>query len=413
MFAFDLFQKLSPFILGQSAQNALLRSIAYVSPVLRLLPPLAKFTGFLLVILNVGSLPFAWHVKVFWPVIKLRWLAWCARVRTLSLSSSKREAVARKFLDDLSPTGQNPLDKTIVTKAWASIDDCDYNWHLSNSSYPKILDSARMNSALSYFLYFARSGGWIGLAATHFHFLREIPMFARYEVRSQIVGWDRKWLYVVHRFVTHRKPSSRASRSKNKNEASAASGTTSKGNNDNSDSDSSGAITSASVAPMPAIHTPSTPLIGLTPSPSSTNLPSAFSNSSSNTGTEGEEAAAAAVAPAVVASALAATPEPDGATLHCVSVNVMVCKHGRITVPPALVLAAEGLGATPEQGNAARARALELGLRGTRKLYLGAWRDVPEGERWWDEAMKGLEGRIERRVRRLWVSGRGWRVPLR
>ncbi len=102
-------------------------------------------------------------------------------------------------------------------------------------------------------------------------------------------------------------------------------------------------------------------------------------------------------AAAVAAAAIA--PEPDGATLHCVSVNVVVFKHGRITVPPALALAGEGLGATPAQGMEARKRALELGLNGMRELYLGGWRAVPEGdERWWDVAMKGLEGRIEKRV---------------
>jgi hypothetical protein len=112
-------------------------------------------------------------VHLFWPVVKIRCRAWCARIRTLSLSSAVREAAARKFLDDLCPVGQNPLDFTIVTKAWAGvylvfssttffahtsgetlcvvirllfwypfslagIDDCDYNLHLSNSSYPKV-----------------------------------------------------------------------------------------------------------------------------------------------------------------------------------------------------------------------------------------------------------------------------------
>jgi hypothetical protein len=80
-------------------------------------------------------------------------------------------------------------------------------------------------------------------------------------------------------------------------------------------------------------------------------------------------------------------------------VNVVVFKHGRITVPPALALAGEGLGATPAQGMEARTRAMAHGLNGMRELYLGGWRAVPEGDdRWWDVAMKGLEGRIEKRV---------------
>jgi len=42
-------------------------------------------------------------------------------MRTLSLSSAVRDAAACEFLDGLSPVGQNPLDKTIVTKAWAGV----------------------------------------------------------------------------------------------------------------------------------------------------------------------------------------------------------------------------------------------------------------------------------------------------
>ena len=153
-------------------------------------------------------------------------------------------------------------------------------------------------------------------------------------------------IYVVHRFVSHHKPPSRRSFQTVTN---------------GSDSDSS-SLTS-------------------TPSDSSTDLP----------------------ADAIRAAAAAARePEPDGATLHCISVNVMVFKHGRITVPPALVLAGEGLGTTHAQGVAARAHAVELGQRGMSELYRGAWRAVPKGpERWWDSAMNGLEDRIERRVARV------------
>ncbi|KAI9445859.1 hypothetical protein BJY52DRAFT_1127893 [Lactarius psammicola] len=322
---------------------------AALSLSLSALPSFAKSIALLLLILNVRSLPLVWHLKVFWPLTRLWWLARRARIRMPFFSSSTSKNDAHKFRDDLVPIGQNPLDRILVTKAWAGPDDCDYNWHLSNSSYPKLLDLARTNSVLYIFPSFVLAGGGIALAGTHFQFLREIPMFARYEVRSQIVGWDHKWLYVVHRFVSHHKPASRRSAPTVIND-----------------------------------HTPKTdnssPSSTPTPSDSSTDLP----------------------ALAARAAAAAREPEPDGATLHCISVNVMVFKHGRITVPPALVLAGEGFGATHAQGAAARARAVELGHRGMRELYRGAWRAVPEGsERWWDAAMHGLEERIEQRVARV------------
>ena len=71
-------------------------------------------------------------------------------------------------------------------------------------------------------------------------------------------------------------------------------------------------------------------------------------------------------------------------------------------MPPALVFAGEGFGATYARGAAARVRAVELGQKGMRELYRGAWREVPKGpERWWDVAMDGLEDRVEQRVARV------------
>ena len=34
-------------------------------------------------------------------------------------------------------------------------------------------------------------------AATHFTFLREIPMFSQYEMRASIMSWDNKWVRVI------------------------------------------------------------------------------------------------------------------------------------------------------------------------------------------------------------------------
>jgi len=81
--------------------------------------PLAGMVGPCLHSLATQLLFLYTAATLFWPVIKVRWHAWCARMRTLSLSSAVRDAAACEFLDGLSPVGQNPLDLTIVTKAWA------------------------------------------------------------------------------------------------------------------------------------------------------------------------------------------------------------------------------------------------------------------------------------------------------
>ena len=36
------------------------------------------------------------------------------------------------------------------------------------------------------------------LTGTHYHFIREIPMLACYEVRTSIAAWDQKWVRKYH-----------------------------------------------------------------------------------------------------------------------------------------------------------------------------------------------------------------------
>lgn len=110
-----------------------------------------------------------------------------------------------------------------------------FGMHLSNSSYAKVrqllvhnqfalilhyllttsaqaLDSARLRVLWRAFPAWGVSGGVIALggrfavcsdtarltvSATHYHFIREIPLFARYEVRISIASWDDKWVCFI------------------------------------------------------------------------------------------------------------------------------------------------------------------------------------------------------------------------
>ena len=128
-------------------------------------------------------------------------------------------------------------------------------------------------------------------------------------------------------------------------------------------------------APFPALHTPV--------SGSSTPIPPAADAPSMNPAER-------------IASVL--PPEPDGATLHCISVCELCFKVGRLTVPPAVVLALEGFSVPPPPGAdvAAYSRAhpppswvaaqkliapdVSKGHMRTLQTFLrGGWRDVPEG----------------------------------
>lgn len=90
--------------------------------------------------------------------------------------------------------------------------------------------------------------------------------------------------------------------------------------------------------------------------------------------------------------------EPDGATLHTIVISQLCFKVGRITVPPQLVLGANGFtGAEgysmasphPEWANARKQMLKPYGgnVKKLKGLFIGGWREVPEGERWWDHAL--------------------------
>src|SRR6266852_7800893 len=59
---------------------------------------LAQYATLLTVSVFITQCLFCSLVQLFWPVFKIRWRAWSARIRTLSLSSAVREAAARQFL---------------------------------------------------------------------------------------------------------------------------------------------------------------------------------------------------------------------------------------------------------------------------------------------------------------------------
>jgi hypothetical protein len=106
-----------------------------------------------------------------------------------------------------------------------------------------------------------------------------------------------------------------------------------------------------------------------------------------------------------LAAAQAQMTEPDGAVLHCVAVSYICFKHGRITVPPGVILPCEGFSKPPPTTSDVpfsptnppthwkKAQALRIAPSGNMpafaKFLKGGWRDVPEGERWWEDALDG------------------------
>ena len=103
----------------------------------------------------------------------------------------------RNTLEKLSPLD---ISHSHV-KVWPL--DCDFNFHLTNSRYPALLDLARTQylvqiNALSMLL----GGGWKSvLSSQSISFIKEIKPFSRVDITTQVLYWDRKYCYIEHKFL--------------------------------------------------------------------------------------------------------------------------------------------------------------------------------------------------------------------
>lgn len=355
---------LAPLLSGGRSVEMVL---AILRPIFQAVPSILKWSAALLFLVNIRSWPLVWHFKIWRPIWRYQFRFLLFRM-SLALKKSKREKelALDKWFASLSPVGKNPFDMVSKYRTWAGPDDCDFNMHLSNSCYAKHLDMARFNAALTFMPTGFIAGAWMGVGATHFKYLKEIPIFSTYEMRTSIASWDNKWMYVLTRYVTHSH--------KQKGKRSPAS--------------TPGQSTPPVGAPlMPPTHTPAT----------THDTPSCL--------TPYDTALHDLIA------SLSARSEPDGATLHCVVITEVCFKVGRITVPPAVALASDGycvrppasedrerysLANPPPHMDKIRALKARGDFKPMQAFYRGGWRDVPEGERWW---MSALGGEIEERRR--------------
>ncbi|KAF5371328.1 hypothetical protein D9758_004223 [Tetrapyrgos nigripes] len=313
---------------------------------------LGKLLLYVIILMNIKSLPLFWHVRVFRPFLRFKLSQLFIRIRSLILFRSKRGRILDedRWIENMlrARLGQDPF--TAVTSRYrsrATIDECDYRLHLSNSSYPKIVDCARFKIAVETCPQFLRVGGHIALAATHFYFIREIPVLAPYEIHLSLGSWDHKWIYALCRFYTKNKSSKSKSKSK--------------------------------------------------------------SNSTSNSQTLNQSGTVETLTSQLVQGQPGNGTEESEYTLHTVSISVCCFKIGRITIPPNLVWAIDGMSSLSSSSSTSapphwpQVHSLVHSSHGgsvqkMRKFLTGGWREVPEQERWWDNAMKGVE---EERVRKL------------
>ncbi|CAE6484339.1 unnamed protein product [Rhizoctonia solani] len=344
------------------------------------IPRIIKWTVILVLVLNVKSWPGVWHVRVLMPLLKHR------------LSGLlNRRGDGHEWWTSVSPVGrsifptQDGSDKgaLVVLKCRATLDDCDWNGHLSNSSYAKNLDPARMNMLLSWFPAFFNDGGMAALGAAHYQFIREIPINKHYEIRLSIEAWEDKWVYCIAKFVSHSKQKTQLKRNESSN-------------------------TSVNARLIPAISTPATPLITETPTPAEcVNINTQDVTALDASRVDKELTSTSTSKPALQ------THDVDGALLHCVAVSAICFKYGRITVPPNVVLATSGYSFTEpgDKSNWLNAKRLrERGREAMAEFFRGGWKT--EDNKFWETGPKVEAERVRRLVelRKLTEGMNGLRV---
>ncbi|KAJ9107559.1 hypothetical protein QFC21_001018 [Naganishia friedmannii] len=299
-------------------------------------------------------------VKLWWPAIRshiearrkgLKEHYWSLGLFT---SEDRLDPKVQQLIQKDAYLGNRFVDHTKVVHAkkyHAYYDDCDYNKHLSNSSYAKNLDYARLQASVDMLAPFFAPGGWMALGAGSYLFAKEIPIFADYEIHISIGGFEEKWMYLVAEFVTYPKKGKLTQRIDSNP---ATHKPTSALQAENSDS------TKPTVQPM---------------------LTEVLSGSAASSGVatptnDVNGANAIPSMPEQIAKRVAQTVRTDGSVLHCLGVSTYCFKVGRITVPPRVVLSFCGYG---DQSNWDRAEKIITGSKDKGKKWLqGGWKDEAE-----------------------------------
>ncbi|KAH9907030.1 capsule polysaccharide biosynthesis protein [Xylariomycetidae sp. FL2044] len=159
----------------------------------------SRIIALVVLMLNWKSLPLAWTVRV-----------WSSIVANFLFRPFHTHTPDRLF-------------QPIITESHVALLEVDYNVHKSNSTYFADLDVSRSHLVSHLFARGCHALGHnattklvmdpsdpsrtakgkfsVMLGAVHCSFKKELAPYQRYEMWSKMLGWDRKWLYVVTHFV--------------------------------------------------------------------------------------------------------------------------------------------------------------------------------------------------------------------
>jgi hypothetical protein len=137
----------------------------------------------LFLLANVKALPGVWHLRFFYLFIKHFMVRYGIR------------------------PGPKDVFRANDYRTHTPLLEMDMNFHKSNSTYFSDLDMGRADLLMDvfkqfFFHYRRHKGSWpfVPLGSVMTIFKKELKAYKPYTVRSRILGWDEKWLFVLSRF---------------------------------------------------------------------------------------------------------------------------------------------------------------------------------------------------------------------
>lgn len=150
-----------------------------------------------LLLTNLKALPSSWHIRLLYRFVR-------------NLYTPQQVTQSLRAAADADAV--HPLFATSTIKTSSPLLEGDYNLHKSNSTYFSDLDESRTALCTRILGPGLRAPkpekpqqqqqdtkqGRVSiiLGSVHTSFHKEIKFYETYEVRSRILGWDRKWLLI-------------------------------------------------------------------------------------------------------------------------------------------------------------------------------------------------------------------------
>jgi acyl-CoA thioesterase FadM len=97
----------------------------------------------------------------------------------------------------MRPARRGILEESVVRfRVWPN--DLDTNLHMNNGRYLTLMDLGRLDLLLrnGSVRHVIRNKWYPVLAGTQIRFRRPLNLFQKFEIRTRIVSWDAKWVYL-------------------------------------------------------------------------------------------------------------------------------------------------------------------------------------------------------------------------